>query len=426
MFDPLPTPDEMALWDRLSITEYGVRNEMLMENASREALAVLQEETGVLEGKRIVLFAGPGNNGGDAFALARCLLDQGAEVLALHTAPLKKYRNVTAYHLGLARRTGVPCRYLPACDLSTLSFLDKSPDIVVDGLLGTGFKGTLREDYLGWIEAINRLGERSFVLALDIPSGLDGLSGTPCPAAVSATATVTFEAAKLGLRLPGAEKYTGRLHVRRIGIPKTVVDNHPAGCNLLTPDIVSLLPKQAPDMHKGHAGHVLVVGGSPGLTGAPMLAALGALRAGAGLATIACPASLTVEVKAGVPDIMTLPLPGSGWSEAQTDALGEALPRFDAVVVGPGLGRSPETSEFLARLLSLPRPDGLSLVLDADALYALGRTTRTVATPVSPGRADAPSRRDGPPDGRGYSRHWKGPPGDGPVFRRKARGGPDP
>ncbi len=372
MFDPLPTPDEMALWDRLSITDYGVRNEMLMENAAREALAVLQEEIGTLEEKRIVLFAGPGNNGGDAFALARHLLDQGAEVLVLHTAPLKKYRGVTAYHLGLARRVGVACRYLPTCGILSLPFLEETPDVVVDGLLGTGFKGTLRKDYLGWIEAINRLGKNSFVLALDIPSGLDGLSGKPCPTAILATATVTFEAAKLGLRLPGAEVYTGQVHVRRIGIPQAVVDSHPVGCNLLTPKIVSLLPKQAPDMHKGHAGHVLVVGGSPGLTGAPMLAALGALRAGAGLVTIACPASLTAEVKAGVPDIMTLSLPGWNWNEASAEALREALPRFDAVVVGPGIGRSPDTSAFLGRLLSLSRPDGLSLVLDADALSALG------------------------------------------------------
>jgi ADP-dependent NAD(P)H-hydrate dehydratase / NAD(P)H-hydrate epimerase len=372
VFEPLPTPDEMALWDRLSITDYGVRNEMLMENAAREALAVLQEELGALEGKRAVLFAGPGNNGGDAFALARHLLDQGAEVLVLHTAPLKKYRGVTAYHLGLARRVGVSCRYLPTCDLAALPFLEEAPDIVVDGLLGTGFKGTLRKDYLKWIQVINHLGKHSFVLALDIPSGLDGLTGKPCPTAISATATVTFEAAKLGLRLPGAEIYTGQIHVRRIGIPQAVLDNHPVGCNLLTPKIVSLLPKQAQDMHKGHAGHVLVVGGSLGLTGAPMLAALGALRAGAGLVTIACPASLAAEVKAGVPDIMMLPLPGSAWNEASADALGQALPRFDAVVVGPGIGRAPETSAFLKRLLCQKRAERLSLVLDADALSALG------------------------------------------------------
>ncbi len=397
----LPAPEEMAGWDRAAITDFGLREEMLMENASREALHALRAELASraeagaglnsgapiapdtpsaatsasfsFSGLRVLLFMGGGNNGGDAAALARHLHDAGAEVLVLHTRPLGGYRGAAGYHARLAKRCGVPFRPAGAWPRSLPAPHWLAPHVVVDGLLGTGFTGMLREREADLVTAINELSGRAFVLALDIPSGLGGLTGRPRPDAVRAHATVTFEAAKPGLVLPEAAPYTGRLHVRPIGIPQAVRALHPASYRMLDDSCLAALPAPAPCMHKGTAGHVLVVGGSEGLTGAPLLAALGALRGGAGLVTVACPGGLATEVKAATPDVMTLPLgERRAWDPAALPgllALASQTGRCNALVIGPGMGRSPEAGEVLSALLALPgRPPA---VIDADGLFPL-------------------------------------------------------
>lgn len=386
---PLPTPEEMTLWDAASIRDYGIRGEILMENASREALHALVEETGSPEGKRVILFAGSGNNGGDAYALARHLHDLGAETLVLHTRPRRQVRGDSGFHLRLAERTGV--RFLPLSRFSPSLLADA--DIIVDGLLGTGFRGKLRSDYAGWVEAINSRKQRSFIFAIDIPSGLDGLSGEASPpecspeqrdaehgsgypVAVRAHATVTFEAAKIGLHMPGAEQWTGRLHVRPIGIPRKVREELPASAGLLGADIATVHPDlglegPGPDMHKGTAGHLLILGGSPGMTGAPLLTGLGGLRSGAGLVTIGAPSALCGEIRQGHPELMTLPLGSENcarWEPEMAERVRAELDRFDAVVLGPGFGRADGAAAFVTAMLEGERPP---CVLDADALYHL-------------------------------------------------------
>ena len=205
MFAPLPSPAEMSGWDRAAI-DLGLPELLLMENASREALHVLSAETGQMPGKRVLLFMGGGNNGGDAACLARHLHDGGAEVLVLHTRPLGAYRGVTGQHVRLARRCGVafapaagwPEKYrnTPWDVYADASVCERGgPDIVVDGILGTGFSGSLRPLELGLVARINALAQRAFIFSLDIPSGLSGLTGRPCPVAVRAHATVTFAVA---------------------------------------------------------------------------------------------------------------------------------------------------------------------------------------------------------------------------------------
>jgi NAD(P)H-hydrate epimerase len=365
MFTPLPTPEEMGHWDRLSIEDFGLRGEILMENASREALYVLKEHIPVLQDKRVVLFAGSGNNGGDAFALARHLADRGCRCMILHTKEPEEYQGESRYHLDLASQADIAFMPLAEYDLDGL----RSPDILVDGLLGTGFKGELRQDYADWIGQINRLGEQAFVLALDIPSGLNGYTGRPGPIAVKADATVTFGAAKIGLFMPEAIEHIGALHTRCIGIPQTIRQANPPGSFGLNEHCFRFLPQPARSQHKGTAGHLLVIGGSPGLTGAPALAGLGALRAGAGLVTVACPADLSAEIKQGRPEIMTLPL-GSGpdWTDQCSAQLKEHLDRFDSVVFGPGLGRTEAAAALLHEYLSQDHPP---TVFDADGLFHL-------------------------------------------------------
>ncbi len=363
-FDPLPTPAEIAAWDAASVAECGMSFLSLMENASREAMHALVGEIGPVRDKTVWLLAGPGNNGGDAVALARHLDNLGARVTLALARPRGRYRGVAGVNVRLAARLGLPMVPLARLDWDTAA----PPDVIVDGLLGTGFSGALRPDMLAAVEAANRLSRYSYVFSLDIPSGLSGQTGRPAPTAIMARATIAFEAAKTGLVAPEAAPYVGKLLVREIGIPRTVRTAHPCRAYRIAPGIAQALPEVSPTLHKGSAGRVTVVGGSRGLTGAPLLAALGALRAGSGLVSVACPGAVEVSLKAGFPDVMTMPIgTGGHFTTADAEATRAFCAGSRAVALGPGLGRHPDTAGFLAALLPLP----CRLVLDADALYFL-------------------------------------------------------
>lgn len=383
MLHPLPTPGEMAAWDAEAIGEFGIPGMVLMENAAREAVRTLESEAGPLEGKTVYLFAGSGNNGGDAFAMARYLVERAGTVAVFHTRPKKNYRGETRANLVLAQKLGIPLFHLATATLGSLP----QPDIIVDGLLGTGFKGRLRADTLKLVRAINRMGERSFVYSIDVPSGLNGHTGAPAPEAVRADATVTFQAAKTGLAMPGAEQWTGKLFVTDIGIPRAVREARPVRRFVIGREVMKTIPRPVPDSHKGRAGHVLVVGGSPGLTGAPHLSALGALRAGAGLVTVACPGDACAEVRFGRPEIMTLPLRDfENWDQKNAEKVVAELSRFDSVVLGPGWGQGGKNVDFLRHFIArCPVP----LVLDADGLNALAQAPE-LAGELPPGTVLTP------------------------------------
>ncbi|WP_028574222.1 bifunctional ADP-dependent NAD(P)H-hydrate dehydratase/NAD(P)H-hydrate epimerase [Desulfonatronovibrio hydrogenovorans] len=367
MYLPLPIPEEMAEWDRLTMDELGILPEILMENASREALNTIKFRFENFRGGSALVFAGSGNNGGDAFALARHLWNHDVKVMILHSKRLKEYAGAAAYHLSLVRSLDIPLMYLHEYNLDFL----KGVDIIVDGLLGTGFSGQLRDSYIEWIKAINKLAKKSYVISLDIPSGIDGITGKPSPVAVRADDTITFEEAKLGLLQPDAREYVGCLSVGKIGIPKKIKRDNPPQHFALNIQVLDQVAFPKKTMHKGEGGHVLVVGGSSGLSGAAVLSALGALRAGAGLVTIACPGALAREIRAGWPEIMVLPLGDSqDWHKGLMQDLVPWLPKFSSVIVGPGMGRSSDTAGFIKAYLDNIHPRSL---FDADALYFFAR-----------------------------------------------------
>ena len=389
MFSPLPTPAEMAAWDKTAIATFGIPEFTLMENASREALHVMT----VLTPKRtsILVIMGGGNNGGDGAALARHLFDIGHDVLVCHTKALEDLPETSRQHALLARQTGVP--FIPAklhegrlVVPSRHRQIASSPRIVIDALLGSGFTGTLRETEFQLVEHMNTLGESALIVSLDIPSGLDGTFGIPRPVAVRADHTITFESAKTGLAIPHARPYTGCLHVRPIGIPAAARQSTPASFRLLAPQR-GAWPVPHSTMHKGNAGRVVIIGGSKAFPGAPVLAALGALRAGAGLVTMVCPGGLCSTLRAGFPEIMTHPLPGEvgeeDWRENMIPSLLDLLsllPRASCVILGPGLGRSSAINKIVTAILKHEgRPD---IVLDADGLYPLGADAHGVLSPL--------------------------------------------
>lgn len=460
---PLPTAAEMRTWDAAAIA-LGIPEMVLMENAAQAALEVLRAERGDLAGKRIILLMGSGNNGGDAACLARRLLAHRALPLVLHTRPLRACTGVTGRHVRAARACGVPFFGLgaqPARSFARLlqgqvlqgqtpqgqtmqghTLQSQAADgsthsnalaewaqahILVDGLLGTGFRGPLRPPLAALIAAVNQWSSSCptrFVLALDVPSGLEADSGQAAPCAVQAQATVSFQAAKPGLHLPAARAFTGRLHIKDIGIPPCVQEALPPSFRLLHElfplPAAGLTAAPAAESFKNSYGHVLVLGGSAGLTGAAHLAARAALRSGAGLVSVAAPMALCAEIKHGLPDMMTLPLdsgfPSASCSEGINDTMGigkaeaactvngakptdwppsppppliDLLLRCSAVVIGPGMGRSVQAAALVQAILALPkRPPA---IIDADALHivALNLLTRHDILTPHPGEAAA-------------------------------------
>ncbi len=388
---PLPTAEEMRRWDSETVN-LGIPECILMENAAREALSVLLSSYGSVQGKYILLFMGPGNNGGDAACLARHLLDLNAMPLVAHTRALDAYTGVTQEHIAMATACEVPFIFIGKEGWQkNIPEAWKAPHIIVDGLLGTGFEGELRPNFVEYIAYINAQKEReagqggAFVFALDIPSGCHALHIKPDTQAVQAHATVCFAAAKPSLVLPEAQLYTGELFTQAIGIPRKIQKQYPPSYRLLQEkSLGTLLHVKKAQSHKGSWGHVLVLAGSQGLTGAAHLAALSALRTGAGLVTVAAPQALCAEIKGNNPNIMTLSLStrhgdeqGLLWPEILPVALSEKLTQVSALAVGPGMGTGESALAFLFALLKYKkRPRAL---FDADALTLLARHKELLA-----------------------------------------------
>lgn len=368
--EPVTTVQEMRQWDALAV-ELGLSGFALMESAAQGALRVLLSHVSNVRGKICHLLMGAGNNGGDAACLSRQLLDHGACPVVFHTKDLDTYSGDAAQHLALARACGVEFR--PAEEF------DGHCDILVDGLLGTGFSGELREDALELVQRANK-GSQSFTLALDIPSGLDATSGRPCPKAIVANATATFAAAKPGLVLPWARAYTGELHTVYIGTPQKVQEKAGASFRLLQKKDLACLPNPLPCGYKNAYGHVVVVGGAHGMSGAAHVAARAALRSGSGLVTCACPAFDVKDVRLAMPEIMTRALgepEEMQWKKRHAGEMADLLARCTSLVVGPGMGRGRDSADFLQALLC-ERPSS-PMVLDADALMLLAANPKLFA-----------------------------------------------
>jgi len=371
------TAAQMVEIDRQAIEELELPGRVLMENAGRsvaEAIAARVPELTPTHsrGKRpvVVVVAGKGNNGGDALVAARHLQNRGAEVRAFILAERGRLPPAPAANAAVLEGVGSPVEYLPdGADLERLSAALSEAEIVIDGLLGIGIKGAVRGYYGEAIELINRAGK--MVVAVDLPSGLEADSGRVEGPCVKADLTVTMALPKLGLLLYPGRAYVGELAIAEVGYPRVILDSYSSKMELIDRELVArLLPPRRPDSHKGTYGKVFVVAGSRGYTGAAALAAESALRAGAGLVTLGIPASLNPILEEKLTEVITHPLPDSDGSLAY-EALEEVesfLKTQDALALGPGLSRSPETARLvqeLVRRLSLPT------VIDADGINNL-------------------------------------------------------
>ncbi|HYJ78894.1 MAG TPA: NAD(P)H-hydrate dehydratase [Longimicrobiaceae bacterium] len=339
---PVLTAEEMREWDRRAVEELGVPQPVLMEAAGRAAAAVVQR---LYPRGRVACAVGSGNNGGDALVLARTLRAGGREVAVVAVG--SRAPDAALLH-------GWEVETIPA-DGAAAAF--RAAEVIVDGLLGTGASGPPRDACARAIEAINGAGKK--VVALDGPSGVDFTTGAAAGAAVRADVTVTFGAPKRGLLLFPGRRLCGRIVAVEIGFAPFDPD---CGAQLLTPAWAQArLPAVPPDAHKGQRGRVVVVAGRRGMAGAAVLAGMGALRAGAGMAVLVGPEANRGILQAALPEALF----------ADRDALDDGVLRAaDAVVAGPGMGTDDESLALLRRVAAAAE---CPLLFDADAITLLAR-----------------------------------------------------
>lgn len=356
--------------DRAALERYGLTGLQLMENAGRGvAEAVLKELPGP---GRAAVFAGKGNNGGDGYVAARHLRNSGADAVVFSLCRTDELSGDAATNAGIWRRMGGDVReILSAEDLDKAGTSIRHSAIIVDAIFGTGLSSPVSGVHAATIDFINSLGRKT--IAVDMPSGINATTGNVLGCAVKADLTATMAMHKLGLLLYPGRTYAGRVEVIDIGVPRELLYDEGIRWNLLTgSDVRKTLRPRRPESHKSTHGHLLVLAGSPGMTGAAYMSALSAMRAGAGLATLGVPERLNGIMEAKTTEVMSLGLP-----ETQEGTLGavsfeavkKLLPGKTAVVVGPGMGSSDEVKRLIEMLLGEVR---VPLVIDADGLNSFG------------------------------------------------------
>ena len=371
---PLPDAEAMRAIDRWAIDERGVPSLELMERAG---IGVARAVEQLAPDGPVMVLCGKGNNGGDGLVAARLLRDAGREVDVLTAGPPEELK-------GDARENLLRLPGAPPVQMGFAS-ADSSASVIIDALLGTGFAGEPRGAIAEAIDAANACAAP--VVSVDVPSGVDASTGVVCARAVRAAITVTFHAAKPGLWIHPGKAHAGEVRTLDIGIPRGAPTA--ADIGLIEHSVLGLLSPRGATSTKFSSGHVLIAGGSRGLTGAPRMAAHAAMRTGAGYVTACVPASVQpILASGGLPELMTRGLPEEDGSlaGAGVDSVLEAAQRGGALALGPGLGRTPGAFAF-ARELARHSP--IPAVIDADGLNAhagrLGELSRreapTVLTP---------------------------------------------
>ncbi len=367
---PIVTAAQMQTLDRRTIEEAAVPGTTLMERAGAGVVASLERQTGSLRGKTVTILCGKGNNGGDGFVVARLLHKQQAKVQVFVLAPATDLsRDAARMYRQLIRTTGKGV-VKPFSSMSQIQTRLGNSDVIVDALLGTGLAAPVTGRYAEAIDSINQA--QRLTVAVDLPSGIHADTGALLGHAVKADLTVTFGLPKLGLFQHHGIDHAGQVEIVDIGIPPSYVAAVGSRLHLLTASFVrTALPPRWRSSHKGTFGHAGIIAGSVGKTGAAAMAAQAALRMGAGLVTVAIPASVNDVLEAKLLEVMTMPMPETEARTLSRAALGQLQDFVNArtaVAIGPGLSTHPETVALVQSLVrQLDRPT----VLDADALNAL-------------------------------------------------------
>lgn len=370
----LVTAEQMRAIDRRAIEGIGIPGLELMENAGRGIAEFIRDRVfaGKPAGKRVAVLCGAGNNGGDGYVIARYLHSWGAVPQVFLLADREKIKGDALANL--TKLDDLEMEVFGA-EITPEPGALSEDDLLIDAVFGTGFHGEVREPLKSILETVNQAGVP--VLAVDTPSGVDINNGSIGGVGVRATYTATLALPKLGHYFYPVRGYCGHIEVIDIGIPEQVVEEQGIETNLITDEMVcEWVPQHDPTAHKGDCGKLFIVAGSTGMTGAAVMAAESAMRAGSGLVKVGVPASLNDILEVKLTEAMTRPLPELRRPRCLAlRSLGVILEEMrvaDALCIGPGIGRHHETIELVQRLVKkLDRP----AVIDADGLFPFSGET---------------------------------------------------
>jgi len=349
----------MREMDKVASLTFGIPSIILMENAAISVLKNLD-----LSKSYYVIIAGPGNNGGDGFALARHLKSLGKDVDIFVLSKNGILKGDARINYDILLNLGVSVEFVRnEEDFLSLKEAVKDADVTIDALLGTGAKGPLSDIFINVIEMMNDYSE--MIISIDVPSGLDADTGFPMPVAVRATRTISFQCIKKGYLNDKALEYLGDLVVEDIGIPELAIKHVEKEIYMTeAEDIESILPIRDKAGYKSMYGRVLVVAGSRGLTGAAKISSEAAIATGSGLVTLSSHEDVMNDLVTRLREIMSL----------YPEDLEEGVRKSDVVAFGPGLGNSEETLDMLLRIVKTMQEEGMknsTLVIDADGLNVI-------------------------------------------------------
>lgn len=365
------TVDEMRWCDETTIAKAGVPGLFLMEHAGKGVVEVLKQHYAPLEKKHVCVCCGKGNNGGDGFVVARLVSQYCAHVTVVVIPNPSEIHGDAQTNFHILRTYAKVARNITIVRFTkkVVSKLTKV-NIIVDAIFGTGFSGTVQKRYAEAIEWITSMNVP--VVAVDIPSGVNGTTGRSGTPAIRAERTVTFAYLKTGLLCNEGRERSGQLHVVDIGIPANLAQHSSFQYSLIEPeDVRRLLPKRSVFAHKYSVGKVLVIAGSKGLTGAAAMCSLAAFRSGAGAVILATPDQVYPILAKKLTEVMVYPVPSTTIGTIALEALNtlsEKLKWADVVIIGPGLGQHPETQEFIIQFMMSYKGN---VVVDADGLNNL-------------------------------------------------------
>ena len=370
--------------DQAAMTEYQIPGLLLMEHAAYQVFNYLKEND---DGKEIVIVCGPGNNGGDGFALARQLeAFSKCKVKILTLCSKEQLSEDGKTYYSICQNMGVDLLHIIEDNKNVAFDIIQNASVVVDAIFGTGLSRRVEGIFYEVIEAIN-LGEHK-VISIDIPSGINGLTGKVQGIGVKADLTITFASPKIGLYLYPAILYTGEVKVANIGIPEKLIQRiNTHYFSIEKDEMKAIVPKREIRSNKGSFGKVLIIGGSLGMAGAISLTSMAAYRAGCGTVTTVVPKCIIEIMQQKLTEVMAIGLDdkeGHFSKEAESE-LRKIIPNYQVIAIGPGIGRSKEIRSLIIEVVSSDKP----CIIDADALYFVpeileiikARSAATIMTP---------------------------------------------
>ncbi len=392
----LPTSQEMQALDASAIKDFCIPGIVLMENAGLGTVKMIEQQCGSCKNTFALIFVGPGNNGGDGLVIGRHLHQRGCQPIFFFLVNPDTLTGDAAVNFRIVQKLKLSCHVIDTRNrIETIPVLLKELEsggqscyAIIDAIFGIGLKRKVKSHFSDTIDLINRRDfyRKSPVISVDIPSGLDSNTGRVLGTCVRANFTATYCCAKPGHFIHAGESSVGKLEVIDIGIPPETLQRANIKTELSTKDGIREMASglsRNKGSHKGDHGHLLILAGSSGKTGAAILAAKGGLRAGAGLVSLLAPHNLNSIYEISLIEAMTIPLSLSSdfFQYDDIDMILQNLSGKDALVIGPGLGTEESTQRLV---LQLYHDANCPLIFDADGLNILALCSDRVGTPAAP------------------------------------------